>query len=484
MKIRSLLFLVTFMLAARPAAAQPGQPASLPASQPASLPAAAPAKTADADEARLQRLEQALKRQQGEIKELKGTSDDLSDQLEELSRPQRTFSIYGFTDVNFFKIFMPEDVVGGDLIPQDPMFVFGNLNLYFDFTPHSNWRVLTEIRLTLSPLGDTVTYENAAAGQAYERADVTTSDNLHYASNFDYGALAIERAQIEWTRFEWLSVTLGLFLSPIGIWNIDHGSPAQLRVASPNAYVDHHVFGAFFPKRQLGLMLHGNLPLGGLRLGYALTLTNGGGPVSNLNDFDADKALGGRVQLSSSGDWRWKVGISGYSGMWTDFKFAITTSPKLDYVREYTVRYRESILALDAALEVGPLIINAELLMNWRHYHDDYRPPAMAMGGAGNGLAPDAAGLGTYILLGYRLPLSALNLLAFTQVGYVNRNDTVDADNVCELALGLNWRIRSNIVLKLEWVWFHWTKTPPGQRSIFTGIGDMHGLQTQLAVAF
>jgi hypothetical protein len=482
MKTWSTVILASILIAS-PAGAQPaGAPASQPASGPASQPAAAPAKTTLAGEARLQRLERSLKRQQGEIKELKGTSDDLSDQLEELSRPQRTFSIYGFTDINFLKLFVPDDVIGSSLMPQEPTFVFGNLNLYFDFTPHTSWRVLTEIRLTLNPLGDTVTYENAATGQAYERADVTTRDSLHYSSSFSLGSVAIERAQVEWMGFEWLNVTLGLFLSPIGIWNIDHGSPAQLRVASPNAYVNHRVYGAFFPERQLGLMLHGSVPLGGLRLGYALTLTNGGGPVNNLGDFDADKAVGARVQLSGSGDWRWKVGLSGYTGMWSDFKFVIQTSPKPDYVREYTVRYRESILALDTSLEAGPLLVNAELLANWRSYHDDYRPPALD--GAGAGLAPDAISLGSYVLLGYRLPLTALNVLAFTQVGYVDRNDTTDNDDVGELALGLNWQIRANVVLKLEWVWFHWTNVQAGQLSIFSGIGDMHTLQTQLAVAF
>jgi hypothetical protein len=491
MSISTRLVWVTVLLLAAPRAHSQEDPAPAPTSQPvpASQPASQPAATAPnnkdrARDARLERLERAVKEQQQSIEELKQSNEDLTDQLEEMSRPRKVFSVYGFFDFSYQNVWIPDEVIGEDIIGDGRSnFVFGNLNTYFDFQPSPSWRVLTEIRLSLNPLGDTVAFENAAAGQAYQRVDVTTTDVTHYGSQFDYGSVAIERAQIEWSRFEWLNITAGLFLTPIGIWNIDHGSPAQTRVSSPNVYVRHSRYGSFFPRRQLGLMAHGSTACHSLRLSYALTLSNGGGPVSTLNDADLDKAVGGRLELGASGEWRWKVGLSGYTGMWSDYKYVIKTTPRTDYVQEYTARYRESILGLDIALEIGDLLVNAELLANWRLYHDDYRPPSSAMGGSGTGLAADAIAIGGYANLAYRLPLSAVQLLSFVEVGYVDRNDNLDVDNICELALGFNWRIRSNVVLKLEYVWFHWPNVV-GPPSIFGALGDMHGLQSQLAVAF
>jgi hypothetical protein len=477
-----LVLWVTVLLLAAPRAYAQDTPASAPASRPTSQPATRPAAAPNKNDARLERLERAVKDQQQSIEELKQSNEDLTDQLEEMSRPRKVFSVYGFFDFSYQNVWIPDDVIGEDIIGDGRSnFVFGNLNTYFDFQPSPSWRALTEIRLSLNPLGDTVAFENAAAGQAYQRVDVTTTDVTHYGSQFDYGSVAIERAQIEWSRFEWLNITAGLFLTPIGIWNIDHGSPAQTRVSSPNVYVRHSRYGSFFPRRQLGLMAHGSTACHSLRLSYALTLSNGGGPVSTLNDADLDKAVGGRLELGASGEWRWKVGLSGYTGMWSDYKFVIKTSPKTDYVQEYTARFRESILGVDIALDFDPLVVNAEMLLNWRRYNDDYRPPSVT--GAAGALAADAVAAGGYLNLAYRLPLSAVQLLSFVEVGYVDRNDNLDVDNICELALGFNWRIRSNVVLKLEYVWFHWPNVV-GPPSVFGALGDMHGLQSQLAVAF
>lgn len=469
--------------ASRPVPAA-SRPTAAPASRPAPTSQTAPAPSLpSAKDSRLSRLERAFRKQQQQLDNLRQASEELADQVTENAGPRKTFSIYGFFDVNFLKIWIPGTTTGAQLFPQDPVFGFGNLNLYFDFKPHSAWRVLTEIRLSLNPLNDAESYENAATGTAFKRVDVTTVDTTHYGSNFSYGSVAIERAQLEWTRYEALSLTVGLFLTPIGIWNIDHGSPAQVQVSSPFAYVNSSTYGSIFPERQLGLMLHGSVGLGELRLGYALTLSNGGGPVATLTDVDADKALGARLQLSAQGTWRWKVGVAGYTGMYSDEKIVVRTVPSLDYLREYTMRYRESILALDVSLEVGPLTFDAELLANWRRYHDDHRPPASLVGAGGSGLAADSIAAGGYAILGYWLPIESLRLLSFLSVGYISRNDTISYDNVIDLSVGLNWRIQSNVVLKVQYGWFHWTE-PAERLSLFTGLGNMHALMTQIAVAF
>jgi len=414
------------------------------------------------------------------------TAASLSDQLE----AQRTFAIYGFFDVSFQKWWVPENVLAGDLLDQEPSFIFGNLNLYFDFKPLQDWRMLAEVRFLLNPVGDTRAYEVARLGERYRQVDVTTNDAGSFGESFDYGSIEIERAWLSWGRLEWLQLTVGLLLTPYGIWNIDHGSPTRILATAPPVYVLQ-----LFPERQLGLELHGSTFVHDVRLEYALTLSNGRGDASNLKDPDWNKALGGRVVAGSTGDWTWQAGLSWYWGDYSEIKRVFV--PPRDIVKETTVRYREAAVGADFSLEVGPFGLQTEVLANWRKYDDDHRPPWVPRGSESfipadqdvlaqafpGQFRPDLGSWAAIAILSYELPLRHLRLRPFVSATWLDIDDNISFDNLIDLTYGLNWRVSGAVVVKVAQEWVHWPNKR-GEPILLFGSEDVHRFSTQIAVAF
>ncbi|MCC6752245.1 MAG: hypothetical protein IT371_31645 [Deltaproteobacteria bacterium] len=466
-----------------------------PASQPASAPAVAPesASKRELDQLRremevLRRQIKALGRKQTETEERVAASEEALLEGADDSRREEKFSIYGFFDVSFHKTWLPSDYVYRAFTEEDPMFVFGNLNIYFDFKPIPDWRFLAEVRFLLNPIGDTFAYESAILGTQFERAHTRTRDPSAFNQNIDLGGILIERAQVEWSRIEWFNVTAGLFLTPYGLWNIDHGSPARVAANAPIIY--NSLFSAM-PERQLGLKLSGRIPVPGVELRYVATVSNGRGPANTLKDTDVDKAFGGRLEFSKSGKgWRLKLGASGYTGLYTDFKEVLQVLPTPELQRKTTVRYRETAVAGDLSLELGPVTFVSEAMANWRKYEDNLRPSILIGPGRG-GLAADRAAWGWYGTLIYQLPIQRANLRLFSGVYFVDFNDTVAFDNLFVVSSGVNWRIGGAVSVKVQHQFWTWTRPQPSSFILFSndevlgfGNGAVNRVITQLAVAF
>jgi hypothetical protein len=254
----------------------------------------------------------------------------------------------------------------------------------------------------------------------------------------------------------------------------------------------------FFPERQLGIKLFGSRPLGDLTLAYALTFSNGRGPVNVLKDSDWDKAVGGRVELSGLGAVPWKAGLSFYTGRYTDEQQIVDIqidptagTVDVDLLREDTVRYREVALAADLDIDADPLLVQAELFANWRDFHEGYRPPAgyyltaFIPGGVQqkNELEPNTVGWGASALLRYRLPFKRVNVRPYASATWLNVSDNLKEDNLLHLTCGINWRIRGAVVLKVEYHWGHYPNKadPP---VLLSGGNDSHLVVSQLAIAF
>jgi FtsZ-binding cell division protein ZapB len=489
-----------------PVAAQPDptQPQDTPPEQGTVSPASQPIDPQKLDKAlqQIESLQDQVKTLKDQQQQMRKREQELTQQVEaleaasseaqEADETEKLFSIYGFFDFNFHKYWIPDDVLGGGVAPHDPEFIFGNLNTYLDFKPLRDWRMLSEVRFLLNPIADDESYEVAIAGMEYKREDVSTTDRLNFGESFDFGSIEIERAWLQWSRFEWLSVTAGLFLTPYGIWNIDHGSPTRISATAPPLYIFK-----LFPERQLGLKAHGSLLHEDLRFDYALTVSNGRGPGSTFRDSDWDKAVGARLAVSSVGAWRWKAGLSLYWGDYTDYKRVVEVYPYFDMHSEPTVKYRELALGGDLRLEAGPLELQWEILANWRNYDDDLREPVflielehMIKPSPGmlkslnlNEYAPDRGAWGTLVTLGYLLPLRWLHLRPYITATWMNPNDNSRYDNILCLISGLNWRISGAVVLKVEHMWAYWpNKVAPPQ--LMFGSEDIHHFTTQLAVAF
>ena len=94
----------------------------------------------------------------------------------------------------------------------------------------------------------------------------------------------MQRLYLEWTLHRFVTVRGGQFLTPFGIWNVDHGSPVYIPVQRPYIVNSN---SSYFPERQTGLELLGRWDISNRSsLGYHLTLSNGGGSVSEYRDFD------------------------------------------------------------------------------------------------------------------------------------------------------------------------------------------------------
>ena len=462
-----------------PASRPATQPTSQPTTQPALYPSSQPAPGASGLRAlreKFERLEKAHRALQEQVLELDRLSGD-----QPTVEPQR-LRIYGFFDVNFRYIRLTDSGLGRLLSHTDPMFVFGNLNIYFDARPSPDWRFMTEIRFLLNPTGDTVTMENALTGESYQAVNTLTADALFPFDEFHYGAIEIERAHVTWQHFDWLRVTVGLFLTPFGIWNVDHGSPTRVTALVPIMYATSSATS--FPERQLGLKVHGQLALKALELDYAVTLSNGGGTAATLVDPDKDKALGARLRLGGRWPLLWQLGFSIYGGRESEFKQRIAFAPNFAIVRDVTVASSTYAFGFDLLLRSGPWLFQAEFSAAFRAFEEGHRPVAIVGQGT---YSADRLQWGVYGLLAYQLPVSWIALRPYLSVNWMSPDDNLPQDFAYALTGGLAWRPTGSVVLKVE---YNFARVESEADIAVLAFRDSkledssHNLYVQLAVAF
>src|SRR5262249_15214823 len=117
-----------------------------------------------------------------------------------------------------------------------------------------------------------------------------------------------ERAQIEHTMTDLFNLRVGYFLTPYGIWNVDHGMPTLISLVLPSFQVEEAL-----PAHQLGVQAYGLTAVGDTELGSEAYVTNGRAPF--LEDPTDGKAFGARGHVAFNGEKSTlKLGISGYFG--------------------------------------------------------------------------------------------------------------------------------------------------------------------------
>src|ERR1700730_11135298 len=86
--------------------------------------------------------------------------------------------------------------------------------------------------------------------------------------------LSVERTIIRYDYNDYFKLSFGKYHSPIGYWNtaFHHGAWLQTTIARPQMV---KFGGTFIPVHFVGLQAEGNIPSGGLGLGYNLGLGNG-----------------------------------------------------------------------------------------------------------------------------------------------------------------------------------------------------------------
>lgn len=327
-------------------------------------------------------------------------------------------NIYGFADFTYTAIDFRRP---SPLATDTRNFAVGNLNIYLSKNLTPKWRTLSEIRFLFSPNGGT----NADGSVT----DTTTPDPANTFRPIEVGSIRIERVYLEYDIHPKVTIRAGHFLSPYGIWNIDHGSPAIIPVQRP------YVIGEqFIPEHQTGIEAFGSTYLGTSKFSYHATVSNGRYPAEATQDPDMKLAFGGRVAIAMPVlDGTLSVGVSGYMGRSTALETTVLdTTP----VASDDVSY-----AADLVFQRGGLHLQGELMGRDRDYLTGRRPTI------GTGFAPNGRDIGAYALVGYRFE-RAWNVMPFALTEYYHPIDRVVFAKAKSASVGLNFRPTPSIVLK------------------------------------
>jgi len=344
-------------------------------------------------------------------------------------------SVYGFADFTYSHAFGDQGFVGSPY----STFAVGNLNLYLGAELGQGFRSLAEIRFMYIPHG-------TQGLTSTSRVDTSVPDYADASRPVRWGGIEIERAWIERTFHELLTLRVGQWLTPYGIWNVDHGSPVIIGVNRP------YVIGeSLFPERQTGIEAYGAFYLNATQFGYHLTLSNGRGPIDAYQDLDRNKAVGGRLFVKNdSALGVVTVGLSGYKGKYTDRSKAYRTDEGGHLVVDdpITLEYDEVGFAADVKWEKAGFLFQSEAMLQDVAYVDGGRPPDPGLTGGPPGLVPDFRRLGFYALSGYRIP--DWNLMPFLSGEYYRLGIHAIVPDAAALSMGLNYRPSPQVVLKAQ----------------------------------
>ena len=453
------------------AQAQPAQPA--PSSS-------APQQAGSSDSnARFKALEEKLAAQSVHIDALEQQLNETNAQLAappSESPEEQALSAWGFMDVNFAKVFLdnPRGVYAVRT-PVKSTFFMNGINLYLKGTLAPTLSTLVETRLTFTPVG----YESGQPLDVYMGNNlVQTTGNWSRGGEtvrapltqmtYRQNGLLIERAHVDWKPLDWLSLRIGRYLTPYGIWNEDHGSPVLLGADNPNL-----INWEFVPTRQTGLQLLGSRELAdSLTMDYAVTLSNGRGPVDEYKDLDANKALGLRLKLVyATDDMSFRVGGYGYQGTYTDSQHReyVQVRPDLTLDTSYPVAvgstesiqvaYKESILALDALVRLKGFRLFGEYAR--RRVIFTHAPPFpdddKLLNGIPYAIPLHVAGfIGTayYVMGAYEIDasriLEGLKITPYAGFDEIRPNGNVITENMKQYRVGLNIKPSPWATMKFE----------------------------------
>ncbi len=315
--------------------------------------------------------------------------------------------VYGYADFGLWVPLVPQSNPWLGAFPSNPSFAVGNLNLYLDSAIAPKWRSLMELRFMYSPQGN----RNIQPDGRIKYTDNTVTDLSEFGSQVRWGGISIERAWLEYQAHELLNIRGGSFLTPYGIWNVDHGSPTLIGIRRP--YI---ISEGLFPERQTGLEFWGAWTFANSnKAGYHLTLSNGRGPMDAFNDLDANKAIGGRLFFQYRGEvTRALLGGSFYTGTITDRNFrADLSGGSVTRTEIDSISQTELSLAADLRLQAGGLEFLSEFVSQQRRYEGGAR----GVSDFGDGIfLPDVHRWGFYGLTGYRF--SWLGLMPYLSGEY------------------------------------------------------------------
>lgn len=394
--------------------------------------------------------------------------------------PEQRFRVYGFFDMTFNKFFYDKDSTYNILYNPHSSFMMTNLNVYFSSQMTETLGALAELRFSFLPMGSKtqelmdnevelhMTDGSVMVFGSHKLVDTTVRDPFTTAE-FKLGGVGIERLHLTWTPRDWFNVIAGRYLTPYGIWNVEHGSPVITTARLPYMQIREMA-----PLAQTGLQIYGRLfPRDNLFLDYAVTLSNGRGFVESMMDLDENKGLGLKMRLTyESAKVRFQVGGYGYMGTYVERKKRMVMILNAEGQIDATVdnsfttitppidAYDEYVATADLLLEAFGLTLQSEYI--WRYV--DYTTPGHPEDTETNFAGVEATdphwgyasftGQSVYCLLSYRLPLDRwlgqFKITPYVMYEYNASNDTQPYINVKYYIAGVNMKPSPFVTLKLE----------------------------------
>ncbi len=443
-------------------------------------------------EARLnKRIDEETSAQKEEIEQLRKELDDVKEQNEDLVAEMemgaldaaeggdfsetKPLTVYGFFDLNLTSFIFEDGSPFTHYIPNTTSFIMSQVNLYFLSEMTKTLNALVEVRLSFLPHGmensvesiGKVGDEEIPSESVYDRTDTQVRDMLN-SVYYNTGGITIERAHLTYMPFDWLNIIAGRYLTPYGIWNVDHGSPVIIPARVPYMQIREMVPGA-----QTGVQIHGRFfPRYNLFFDYAVTLSNGRGPIEEIIDLDDNKGVGLRLRLSYEGEkFAIAAGGYGYVGEYTDIKktSVMELNPDMTINRDAanpiltemvtTESYFEYIASADILVKFLGITLQGEYVWRYVDYsiHGLRTVEHTVFAGAAafeELYHPSNTGFGVYGLISWELPLSKLlgevRVTPYFMYERYLQDDTVPALRFDILAAGINVRPSPFVSLKGE----------------------------------
>jgi hypothetical protein len=275
-------------------------------------------------------------------------------------------------------------------------------------------------------------------------------------------AIDIDRAYFDLILNDKANLRIGKWITPSGVWNVDHGSPVVLTVSQPYETTDIPVF----PEAQTGLMFFGREYLGDHDLNYNAWVSTGrSGPsqsfglaTNNSVDKVEDLTLGGHVDLHLDILKSVTIGATAQTGKireeYTNTALNIDVNNLenmtiSDYTQqeEFATNDREHIMGGDMKVEVGNVLLQGEV--NYDYINNE-----------STGKNSDI--LGYYGLLAYKIPVGTKLLVTpygmFEELVFHNAMNTpgiglygYGARGFASILGGVNFSLFSNVRIKLEY---------------------------------
>jgi hypothetical protein len=381
---------------------------------------------------------------------------------------QSKFNVYGFMDATVSKLTLEDKSQLYEFAQADLMYGLGRVNTYLDWLPNANTRVLIETQylgssfLPTSGVDRRIRTIASIPGVGVVKDTTVNLPPTQGESRFT--GFNLERAWGEVRFNQYLNLRVGKFITPAGIWNVDHASPVILTVKQPYQTTTLPIF----PVSQVGTMALGKVFLGDHDLEYSLYLSTGS-QIDNDLENAGDLAGGGHVDLRLDLPVKAKIGVSGYSGMKRTARLSATAtmnrnamdlaSPTADpalrvphpdeykYERVANTEIRENAMGVDYRLDFMNVLLQGEV--NGKSAFNELKGDA------------ETKYLAWYVIAGYQyqiLPnLKLTPYVMYEGIGWEDAGnaapglDVLAASGWDTYLAGLNLQLFSNVFVKLEY---------------------------------